>query len=62
MTNEELKEKYDEVTYEHLLFSFAKQAVNGLCASGAETPKSIAQSAFEIAEACIAELAQRTRK
>jgi hypothetical protein len=49
---------------EHLLVSFAKQAVNGLCAAGGNNPipiipEFLARQSFDIAEACIAELQAR---
>lgn len=49
----------DDMTLEHMLVSYSKQAVNGLCAAGAESPDFIARSAFDIAEACINELQTR---
>lgn len=49
----------DDMTLEHLLISFAKQATNGLCAAGSENPDFIASKAFDVAEACVNELQAR---
>ena len=62
--NEECLERKLSAYRRNVLISFAKQAVNGLCAQGHPnaTASGIAASAFQIAEACISELEQRMEK
>jgi hypothetical protein len=55
----------DDSLHEHLLISFAKQAICGLCtgkATGAIRSPEIARMAFNVAEAAIAEFEERTEK